>query len=166
LKWQKAFGDTNMVKKFETLSLCYHTVARSVVAISEHMAGKMSDIVDKSCYFSLCLDEITDQTDITQLLIFVRTVQSEFSAQEELLNLCSFKGTTIGIDIYEAVETTVDKFGGFDKCSSIVTNLIRGDNKSLSHRTFWANLEEMDATYGDLLLHYEVRWLSAGKCLE
>lgn len=46
-----------------------------------------------------------------------------------------------------------------------VTNLIRGGNMSLSHRKFRAFLEEIDAAYGDLLLHSEIRWLSAGKCL-
>jgi hypothetical protein len=48
-----------------------------------------------------------------KLLIFVCTVQSDFSTQEELLNLCSLEGTTMGIDISEAVKTTVDKFGSF-----------------------------------------------------
>jgi hypothetical protein len=49
-----------------------------------------------------------------------------------------------------------------------IINLIRGRNtcKSLSHCKFWAFLEEMDLTYEDLLLHSEVRWLSAGECLE
>jgi hypothetical protein len=37
----------------------------------------------------------------------------------------------MGIDIYEAVKTTVDKFGGFDKCSSLVTN---GDETMVGHR--------------------------------
>ncbi|XP_031746573.1 general transcription factor II-I repeat domain-containing protein 2B-like [Xenopus tropicalis] len=46
-----------------------------------------------------------------------------------------------------------------------VTNLIRGGNRSLTHRRFKNFLEELDAAYGDLLLHTNVRWLSAGKCL-
>jgi hypothetical protein len=115
----KAFGDTNMAKKFETVSLSHHTVARKVAAMSGHVAGKLSDVVEKCCYFSLCLDETVDQTDVTQLLIFVCTVQCGFSTQE--LNMYSLKGTTMGIDIYEAVKTTVDKFRGFDKGLSIVT---------------------------------------------
>jgi hypothetical protein len=47
-----------------------------------------------------------------------------------------------------------------------ITNLIRGGNRSLSHRRFCSFLEEIDASYGDLLLHSHIRWLSAGKCLE
>ena len=85
-----------MAKKFETVSLSHQTVARKGAAMSGHVAGKFSDIVEKCCYFSLYWDETMNQTDVTQLLIFVRTVQSEFST-EELLNLCSLKGTTKGI---------------------------------------------------------------------
>jgi hypothetical protein len=47
-----------------------------------------------------------------------------------------------------------------------ITNLIRGGNKSLSHRKFRSFLEEIDASYGDLLLHSQIRWLSAGECLK
>jgi hypothetical protein len=115
------------------------------------------------------------------------------------------------------VRNCVDKYDGFDKCSSIVpdgakamvgeqkvfsgllrksdvkcpifhciirqealggksvqqsncmkvavkiTNLIRGGNRSLSHHKFCSFLEEIDASYGDLLLHSRIRWLSAGK---
>jgi hypothetical protein len=47
-----------------------------------------------------------------------------------------------------------------------VTNLIRGGNRSLSHRKFRSFLKEIYASYGDLLLHSQIRWLSAWKCLE
>jgi hypothetical protein len=141
------------------------------------------------------LDDSTDQTNVSQLLIFVRAVQSDFSTHEELLHLVSLNGTTKGSDIFEAVRNCVDKYGGFDKCSSIatdgvttmvgeqkgfsgllrksgvkcpifhciihqealcgksvqqsncmkvvvkITNLIRGGNKSLSHRKFRSSLE-------------------------
>ncbi len=40
-------------------------------------------------------------------------------------------------------------------------NLIRA--KALQHRLFKALLDELDASYGDLLLHTDVRWLSHGK---
>lgn len=47
-----------------------------------------------------------------------------------------------------------------------VTNLIRGGNRSLSHRRFLAFLDEVDAVYGDLQMHTDIRWMSRGKCLE
>lgn len=47
-----------------------------------------------------------------------------------------------------------------------ITNIIRGGNRSLTHCKFRDFLSEMDAAYGDLLLYSNIRWLSAGKCLE
>jgi hypothetical protein len=47
-----------------------------------------------------------------------------------------------------------------------ITNLIRGGNSLLSHHKFRSFLEEIDASYGDFLLHSHIRWLSARKCLE
>lgn len=47
-----------------------------------------------------------------------------------------------------------------------VTNLIRGGNRALNHRNFVAFLEEVNAAYGDLQMHTDIRWMSRGKCLE
>ena len=73
-------------------------------------------------HFWLCLDESTDQSDVSQLLIFVRTTFKDFSSKEELFDVCSLQGTTKGRDIYDAVKKTVDRVGGFSKCSAIVTD--------------------------------------------
>ncbi|XP_056586089.1 general transcription factor II-I repeat domain-containing protein 2B-like [Triplophysa dalaica] len=45
-----------------------------------------------------------------------------------------------------------------------IVNNIR--SKALTHRQFKALLDEMDAQYGDVLYHQEVRWLSRGKVLK
>ncbi|CAH1984696.1 unnamed protein product [Acanthoscelides obtectus] len=47
-----------------------------------------------------------------------------------------------------------------------ITNIVRVGNRALTHRKFHDFLAEVDATYGNLLLHIDVRWLSAGKCLQ
>lgn len=46
-----------------------------------------------------------------------------------------------------------------------IINAIKGGHKFLSHRQFQHFLEEHNATYTDVPLYSEVRWLSAGKCL-
>jgi hypothetical protein len=72
--------------------------------MGEQVTNKLTDIIDKCCYFSLCLDESTDQTDISQLLIFIRATRSDFSTKEELLELCSLHGNTKRTDIYESIK--------------------------------------------------------------
>jgi hypothetical protein len=185
--------------------------------MDDHVRSRLCNVIEKSVYFSLCLDDSTDENGASQLLIFVGAILSDFSTHEELLNLVSLHGTTKRSDIFEAVHNCVDKYGGFDKCPSIatdvakamvgeqkgfsgllkksgvicptfhciihqevlceksvqqsnemkvvakITDLIRGGNRSLSHRTFRSFLEETDVSYGDLLLHSHNRWLSAGK---
>jgi hypothetical protein len=118
----KAFGDSGMVEKFETVSLSHQTVVRLVALVDEHVRSRLCNVTGKSVYFSLCLDDSTHQTDVSQLLIYVRAIQSDFSTHEELLNLVSLHGTTKGSDIFEAVYNCVDKYCGIDKCSSVVTD--------------------------------------------
>jgi len=58
---------------------------------------------------------------------------------------------------------------GFSSTMNIVikiTNAIRGGNRALIHWKFKDFLNEIDAEYGDILLHIHVRLLSEGKCLK
>lgn len=60
---------------------------------------------------------------MSQLNIFARIVQNDFSHVEELLDLVPLRSTTKGIDIFEAVNQTLQKFDtDFSKCSATVTD--------------------------------------------
>ena len=71
----------------------------------------------KHCkYLSLALDKSTDISDISQLLIFTRTVVDEaFVVHEELVKMQPLSGGTRGSDIYAALESVVNEYGGFEK---------------------------------------------------
>lgn len=220
IEMAKAFGDHKMAQHFETVALSSQTVQRRIVDMGEQVEKSVVDSIKKCVHFSICLDESTDQTDVSQLLIFIRFTQEDFITREELLDILPLHGTTRGIDIFEALQKTFEKVGGFEKCTCIVTdgapsmtgpniglmgllrkngltfpglhciihqgalcgksvkqnetfklvvkiiNMIRGGNKALLHRQLKQFLEDMDSEYGDLLLYNNVRWLSAGKCLE
>ncbi|PNF36358.1 hypothetical protein B7P43_G18283 [Cryptotermes secundus] len=219
IKMAEAFNENKVGNKFQTVPLSKQTVTRRLEDISNQISNNVKDIIANCSYFSIALDESTDVSDTNQLLIFVRAIKEDFTIFEELLQVCSLHSTTRGVDIFNAVKSAVEEFGGFEKLSSIVTdgaksmtgtisgfvgflrqnqitvptlhciihqealcaksiklsttmatvtkitNLIRGGNRSLTHRKFLTLLEEMDSAYGDLLLHTEVRWLSRGKCL-
>lgn len=216
----EAFGNNVAMEQFKTVALSRQTIFRRITSLNNFLETELRIIIQNSVYFSLCLDENTDISDISQLLIFIRTVGNDFIANEELLELHSLYETTKGTDIYSGVKKAVEKYTTFDKCSCIVTdgtpamvgiengfvgilrknnikcvtlhcivhqealytkslkltcamdlvvkvtNLIRGGNKALSHRKFKMFLNDVDAAYGDLSLHSEVRWLSARICLK
>lgn len=122
IEMAKAFGETKLAEKFDSVPLSNQTLQRRVIDMGEQVETSLIGLVEKSTYFSLCLDESTDQTDVSQLLIFIRLTQEDFSTKEELLEMCPMTETTKGKDIYEAVKKAVNKIGGFDKCSTIVTD--------------------------------------------
>jgi hypothetical protein len=76
-------------------------------------------------YFSLALDESTDISDISQLLIFTCTVDEDFMVHKELVKMQLLSGHTRVSDIYAALESVVSEYGGFEKCSCIVTHGVK-----------------------------------------
>ncbi|KAK0155360.1 hypothetical protein N1851_002317 [Merluccius polli] len=71
----KAFGDDNMVKHFETVSLSQRTVTCRLFDIHDHVEMKLRQVMH---------DCNTDVMDVSQLLIFTRTIDSSFEVHEEL----------------------------------------------------------------------------------
>lgn len=81
--------------------------------------------MNSAVYYSFCLNKCTDICSICQLSIFVRAVQNDFTANEELLDLVAMHNTTKVVDIYKAfhLATAKMKFNvDFKKCSAIVTD--------------------------------------------
>lgn len=111
-----------MAKNFDVVSLSRRTVTRRISDIHDHVEGKLKHVMQDCKYFSLALDESTDVTDVGQLLIFARNVNSSFEVDEELLKMVSLHDTTKGMDIFNGVHSVVDDYGGLCKLSSVVTD--------------------------------------------
>lgn len=122
VKMAKAFGDNNTAKNFEAVSLSRRTVTRRIFDIHNHVDMKMKQVMQDCKYFSLALDESTDVTDVSQLMVFARTIDNAFDVHEELLKLASLHDTTKGSDIFNAVTSAVGEYGGFEKLSTVVTD--------------------------------------------
>ncbi|XP_067216876.1 protein FAM200A-like [Linepithema humile] len=219
----KSFGNFLTLEEATSIPLTDKTIKSRIDNIAS-LLEKLKSLLESCSFFSLCLDESTDNRHVSQLSIFARIVQNDFSHVEALLDFVLLHNRTTGIDIFTAVNQTPpppQKFGiDFSKCSAIVTdgakamigskngffgqlkqqnlkfpvihciihqealcgkdvklctamqtvtkitNVIKGGKKFLSHRKFQHFLEEHNAVYTDVPLHCEVRWLSAGKCLE
>ncbi|XP_043942791.1 general transcription factor II-I repeat domain-containing protein 2A-like [Protopterus annectens] len=98
-----------IVLKYENNMVRHLNFARRVQHLDQYVSKK------------LCLDESTDQADLSQLSIFVRTIQEDFTINEEFLSLTPLHGTSKDTDIFEAVQKSIINYGGFDKCSCIIT---------------------------------------------
>lgn len=122
VKMAQTFGEEKVAKKFESVSLSHQTVARRVADLNEHVSVKLKNIMKDCKYYSLAIDESTDISDTSQLLIFTRTVDKDFEVHEELVKMKSLSGGTRGADIYAALESVISEYGGFEKCSCIVTD--------------------------------------------
>ncbi|KAJ8889583.1 hypothetical protein PR048_009083 [Dryococelus australis] len=122
IKMAKSFGDDKLAKNFKTVSLSHQTVSRKTAEISKQLDAQLSKEIVQSKYFSVALDESADIIDVCQLLIFVKTVDEQFSVKEELLNLVQLHTSAKGSDIYSALVSVVEKCGRFSKCSCLVTD--------------------------------------------
>lgn len=123
IEMAKAFNNKHIVELFDQVSLSRRTVTRRIVDINMNIENQLKNLLHTCRYFSLCIDESTDISDVSQLCIFVRCIQEDFNINEELLSLVSLHNTTRGVDIFNAVFQTVNDFcNGFDKCSVIVTD--------------------------------------------
>ncbi|KYQ55832.1 General transcription factor II-I repeat domain-containing protein 2B [Trachymyrmex zeteki] len=217
----QSFGDLLTLQEAASIPLSAKAVKSRINDIALCLEEKLKSLLQSCSFFSLCFDESTDNRHMSQLSIFVRIVQNDFSYVEELLDFVPLHKTTTGVDIFKAVNQTLEKFDtDFSRCSAIVTdgakamtgskigfvgqikqrdlkfpiihciihqealcgkvvklcsamqtvtkiiNMIKGGHKFLSHRKFQQFLEEHNAVYTDVPLYCDVRWLSAGKCLE
>lgn len=95
---------SDMIKQ---IPMSRSTVTRRISDIGTYVTKGLNSSLLACKYFSLALDESTDISDISQLVIFVRCVDKNYEITEEILKLHSFHGTTKGIDIFNAVANAV-----------------------------------------------------------
>ena len=134
IKMAHVFGEDRVARKFETVSLCHQTIGRRISDLGKYISSKLKIIVENCMYFSLALDESTDTSDTSELLIFIRTVDKNFTVQEKLVKVCSLNEDTTGSNIYAALESVIHDYGGYKKCSCIVTDgakAMTGNNTGL-----------------------------------
>jgi zinc finger BED domain-containing protein 5/7/8/9 len=82
-------------KPFETLRLSAATVKRRLVNISEFLENEIVLRVRACPSYSIQLDESTDVTDLSELLVYVRYLY-ENKIEENMLFLKPFRTTTTG----------------------------------------------------------------------
>ena len=112
-------------QKFEDVSLSRQTVTRKIVDMADDSREQLKIVSKKFEYFSLALDESTNISDTSQILIFVRGVNADFAITDELVEMRSMMSTTTGADI--AAETikgleNIGLGGAWGKPSGVTTD--------------------------------------------
>lgn len=94
----------NQKKIFEDICLSARTCTRRTEDLGNNLCQQLQEKAQIFEWFYLAIDESNDVSDTAQLLIFVRGIDENFNVYEELLQLCSLKGTTTGEDLFSHLE--------------------------------------------------------------
>ncbi|KAF2346708.1 hypothetical protein FHG87_022536, partial [Trinorchestia longiramus] len=92
---------------FGSISLSTSSVVRRTEELGENIELQIREKARNLLWYSLALDESTDLSSTSQLLVFIRGVNSDFQITEELASICSMHGTTTGKDIFMEVQKTL-----------------------------------------------------------
>lgn len=89
----------NVKSKFENISLSRRTIMQCINSISNEFTKQLKIVSKDFVWFSLALDENTNNKYTAQLLIFIRGINENFTITEELFNLESMKDRTTSQDL-------------------------------------------------------------------
>ena len=104
-------------------------------------------------FYSLALDESTDQTDTAQLAIFVRGVDSNFDVFEKLLSIASLKDRTTGEDMFKALKNAMEFYDlRFENLAGVATD--GAPSMIGKHRGLVAFLKKQDGIDKNTFIDY------------
>ncbi|XP_072380931.1 zinc finger BED domain-containing protein 5-like [Diabrotica undecimpunctata] len=103
----KNVGDVKIKNMVDNIALYRNTVMRRIDDMGQDVVSQIISGLKSCKFFSLALDEICDNTEITQLSIFVRYTNDNFENAEELLDLRQLV-TTTGEDIFQQLKNVIE----------------------------------------------------------
>ncbi|XP_077974754.1 general transcription factor II-I repeat domain-containing protein 2-like [Styela clava] len=98
------------VNLFTSISLSPSSVVRKVEELGANVEQQIHDKAKNFLSYSLALDESTDVSSTSQLLIFIRGIDTKLNITEEVASVCSMHGTTTGEDIFKEVQKTLQDY--------------------------------------------------------
>jgi hypothetical protein len=105
--FNKFKNKTEICNAIKEVQLSRSTVTRRVECMSDDNEQQMRQDLEICEFFSLKLDESTDVSDVSQLLVFVQMVFNDGSIKEELLKTIPLHGKTRGEDIFQSFYTSL-----------------------------------------------------------
>lgn len=107
---------------FKNIALSRNTITKRNENMKNNLVSNLK-IIEKSLFFSICIDESTDITGYAQLAIFARVCNKNLEIEEIFLGIYALTDTTTGKDIYLKLIQILDFFQfDFKKMSGIVSD--------------------------------------------
>lgn len=95
----------------EGISLSASVITERTVDIAADIESQLRRACSKFVYFSIAMDESTDNSDVAQLAVFVRGIDEDLLETEELLDLVPMQGQTRGLELFNALAEVVERYG-------------------------------------------------------
>ena len=159
------------------ISLSNDTIKSRIHEMSDNIKSKMLSKIDSSPVFALQLDESTDISNLSQLLVHVRYIADE-RINEKFLFYQPLETTSKAVDVFQMLIDFFDKTElSWSKLVGVCTDgaaamigansgsVVQCKSSALNTRLFSKLYKDMDADHTALLYHTQVRWLSKGNML-
>ncbi len=105
------------------ISLSRQSVTRRIETLSQDIEQSVKSRASNFVYFSIALDESTDNSDTAQLAIMVRGVDEDFNVTEDLLTLGNLHSTTTGRDVFDELFCHLQDFNlPLERLSGVCTD--------------------------------------------
>ncbi len=113
----------NRKEILNNVSLSPRTLCRKMENLSDDIKYNLQEKLKNCEFYSLALDETTDISDMSQLCIFIRSINYNNIISEDLLKLCQLKKSTKGVDIFNECYNVIKEYGlDLKKLTGITTD--------------------------------------------
>lgn len=111
-----------VIASVKQMALSARSASRRIESLSDAVRGSIISGLSNTDYYSIAMDESTDNTDVSQMSIYVRYFDGK-EFREELLALLALEGRTTGDVMFTKVEELFQRHSlSFKKINLIVTD--------------------------------------------
>lgn len=151
LSSDKRYSAAEIKTTIDGLQLSSNSIMRRSESLGENMFEQLKQGIQMCDWYSLALDESTDVTDISQMLVFVRFVKN-LSVTEDILALLPLTDTTRGIDCLTALKKFLtDHAIPLNKLCGVTTD---GAPAMVGHIKGVIGLMRNDADFGPFMAYH------------
>ena len=114
---------SDILRKINSLQLSDSTIQRRIDELSTNISSKSENILSNCVAFSLAIDETTDISDISQMCVWYRAIDSNLNITTEILTIQPLHHHCKAQDILKSFNEVVENFHlKMEKCTSITTD--------------------------------------------